>query len=53
MKRLCFSGALVLAAALLIGCGTKATAPVADQDELSRWVEQNPAPREVEVAPIQ
>jgi Tfp pilus assembly protein PilP len=54
MKRLCYSGLLVMAMLLVVGCGrTDSAASVADQNELSRWVEQNPAPKEVELAPIQ
>lgn len=44
----CVFSLLVLA--LLAGCGNSASLePAAEQDELSKWVEQNPAPPETPV----
>ena len=45
MNRLFKFAVPAMAIALLVGCGdSNATAPMAEQDELTQWVKDNPAP---------
>lgn len=50
MNRLINVTLLLFAVAFVVGCGgSSSNAPVAEQDELSKWVAENPAPPETPV----
>ncbi|TWU56695.1 hypothetical protein Poly51_26120 [Rubripirellula tenax] len=50
MKRFTFLALFLLTLSTIVGCGGPSeTAPAASQDELSQWVNENPAPEEVEL----
>ena len=51
MKQLRVLALLCLTLALFVGCGSGGTKPVAEQDEITKWVADNPAPEAVEVSP--
>ncbi len=51
MNRLLNIALPLMAIALLIGCGgSDASAPMVEQDELTKWVSENPAPPATPVA---
>ncbi|MCM2373898.1 hypothetical protein [Aporhodopirellula aestuarii] len=51
MQRLFFTFACLFALPLLFGCGADSGTPkpAAEQDELSAWVSENPAPETTEL----
>ncbi|TWU49128.1 hypothetical protein [Rubripirellula reticaptiva] len=50
MKHFAFLALFLLSLSTLVGCGgTPEPAPAAQQDELSQWVDDNPAPEATEL----